>query len=197
MQTKQRPKRKTRAKNTMFHKTLHRKPNIEQQEFQWKNNGEPRFSGRVSSSSSISDLRRFTLVNNPMIRHKDEKTTWLWLWQTEHIRGHLRHKYSVTGTQGDRGHLRHKYSVTGTQGDRGHLRHKYSVTVTQGDRGTYPWSSKTQIFSNGYPRWPWSSKTQIFSNGYPRWPWNISWSSKTQIFSNGYPRWPWNISVVI
>ena len=50
----------------------------------------------VSSSCSTCGTRRVTLVTNLVISHEWEQ---MWLWQTEHFRGHLWHRYSVTVNQ--------------------------------------------------------------------------------------------------
>jgi hypothetical protein len=53
-----------------------------------KTGGELRCSGSVGSSWSTSDTRRVNLMN--------EEMTGKCLWQVEHIRGHLWHRYSIT-----------------------------------------------------------------------------------------------------
>jgi hypothetical protein len=53
--------------------------------------GELRCSGRVSSSCSTSDTRRVNLVTNPVISHECRMDR-----EVEHIRSHLRHRYSIT-----------------------------------------------------------------------------------------------------
>jgi hypothetical protein len=49
----------------------------------------------IGSSCSTCVTRRVTLVTNPMISHNEERTE-LCLRKTEHIRGYLRYRYSVT-----------------------------------------------------------------------------------------------------
>ena len=84
-QTIQWPKKKDKQWSTKHYTENYRSSN--------KNS--PRCSGRVRSSWSICGTRRFTLVTNQLIVI-NEKITRLWLRQTEHIRGHLWHRYSVT-----------------------------------------------------------------------------------------------------
>jgi hypothetical protein len=84
---------KRRKGQTMLYKTLlHRKLKIVQHE-QHKTDDELRCSGRVSTSCSTSGSRRVYLATNPVISHEWEKNR-MWLRQTDHIRGHLWHRYS-------------------------------------------------------------------------------------------------------
>jgi len=51
--------------------------------------------GSISSSCYMYGIRRGTLVTYPLISHKWEKD-WIMIPETEHIRGHLWHRYSVS-----------------------------------------------------------------------------------------------------
>ena len=60
---------------------------------------ELRCSRRASSSWSTGGIRCVTLVTNPVISHAIRTGPGLWLWQAEHIRGHLIHMYFATVDQ--------------------------------------------------------------------------------------------------
>jgi hypothetical protein len=75
----------------MIYKPLHRIIKIEQHESDFK----PGCSVRVSSSCSTCGICHVTLATNPLTSHEWKKTG-LWFRQTEHIRSHLWHRYSVT-----------------------------------------------------------------------------------------------------
>ena len=54
--------------------------------------------GRVRSSCSTSGTLRVTLVTIPVFMNEERTGLW-WLWQTEHMLGHISHIYSVTVNQ--------------------------------------------------------------------------------------------------
>ena len=84
-QTIQWPKEKGQN-DKLICKTLHRKDRPTR--IQRQTMGEPRCTGRVISSYSTCGIPRVTPVTNLVIGHEWGRTE-CWLWQTEHIRGHL------------------------------------------------------------------------------------------------------------
>jgi hypothetical protein len=90
-QTTQRPKEKVlKDKQRSTKHTYKTKDRVTRTSL--KTGGELRCSGRVSSSCSTSDTRHVNLVTNP-------ERTGKCLWQVEHIRGHLWHRYSIAVNQ--------------------------------------------------------------------------------------------------
>ena len=79
--------------------------------------GELRHSRRVSSSCSTSDTCCVTVVTNPVIIWyvTNEGRTGLWLRHTEHITWSCVTQIFSNGTEHIRGHVWHRYSVTANQ----------------------------------------------------------------------------------
>jgi hypothetical protein len=55
-------------------------------------------TGVNSGGRASSGTRHVALVSSRMLRN-DEERNGLWLWQSEHIHGHLWHSYTVTINQ--------------------------------------------------------------------------------------------------
>ena len=90
-------KRKSTKWHTTIYKTLHRKLKIDQHEHH-SNSGELMCSEGVSSSCSTSGIRCVVPVANPVISHEygEERKVFT---TSEHIRGHLCHRYSIAVNQ--------------------------------------------------------------------------------------------------
>ena len=86
-------KRKGTQRQTTIDIPLHWKLNIEHVKPPIKNCGKLICFRKMSSSCSTSGTRRVTLVIS-LWQVVYEERAWLWLWQTEDIRGHLWHRHS-------------------------------------------------------------------------------------------------------